>query len=231
VTESAEHSTKPLRTWRPMAAWTGAILLALGLAWFVAAVVVPVWQVHRSIDRCWADRGSDLPMLEVEHLGGQQEAAKRVAVWWSLPKRLRPHEVGTVRILSRCGPYGVPKLITVLEDERADPEARGYAAEKLALSKDPLADAAVRRALHDRVQGVCFDAALGLCKAGHPEPVIVMLRDRDPLLRAIAEYALALSHSQAAIKPLEGMLEDSDPSVRTAAAEALKKIRDEEAPK
>jgi len=30
-----------------MAAWTAAILLALGLAWFVGAVVVPVWQVRK----------------------------------------------------------------------------------------------------------------------------------------------------------------------------------------
>ena len=38
--EAGEQTTKPPRTWRPMAAWTGALLLALGLVWFVAAVVV-----------------------------------------------------------------------------------------------------------------------------------------------------------------------------------------------
>jgi hypothetical protein len=49
VSEPSADPAPPLRTWRPMAAWTGAILLALGLAWFVGAVVVPVWQVRSGL--------------------------------------------------------------------------------------------------------------------------------------------------------------------------------------
>lgn len=40
--EPAERSAKPVRTWRPMILWTAAILLALGLAWFVGAVALPL---------------------------------------------------------------------------------------------------------------------------------------------------------------------------------------------
>ncbi|GEM_PF-6257669 len=40
--EPTERANKPLRTWRPMAAWTAGILLALGLA----LVALTIW--HRS---------------------------------------------------------------------------------------------------------------------------------------------------------------------------------------
>jgi hypothetical protein len=47
--EAAEQPAKPRRTWLPMTLWTAGILLALGLAWFVGAVVVPVWQVRSTV--------------------------------------------------------------------------------------------------------------------------------------------------------------------------------------
>jgi hypothetical protein len=54
VTEPADQPAKPLRTWRPMILWTAAILLALGLAWFVAAV-------RREAERALKEMGSREP--------------------------------------------------------------------------------------------------------------------------------------------------------------------------
>ena len=47
----AEQPAKPIRTWRPMVLWIAGILLALGLAWFVGAVVVPVYQTHAVVHK------------------------------------------------------------------------------------------------------------------------------------------------------------------------------------
>ncbi|GEM_PF-229133 len=47
----------PLRTWRPMAAWTAGILLALGLACFVGAVVRPMtMSIHEAAQRGYTSR-------------------------------------------------------------------------------------------------------------------------------------------------------------------------------
>ncbi|MBN2130871.1 MAG: hypothetical protein JW741_15320, partial [Sedimentisphaerales bacterium] len=44
-----DRPPSPRRTWVPMTLWASSILLALGLAWFVGAVVVPVWRVRRCV--------------------------------------------------------------------------------------------------------------------------------------------------------------------------------------
>ena len=138
--EPTEQASKPLRTWRPMAAWTAAILLALGLIWFVAAAVVPVWQVRSRLnglghfewkseqieDAAYNHQGLSL----VAEVGGQRRCAWALRVYVSLmPENLAPRKYEAVRCAAFCGEPG-RALLESLQGS-ADPDVRQAAAEAL----------------------------------------------------------------------------------------------------
>ncbi len=52
-----DPSSPPLRTWRPMAAWTAGILLALGLAWLLAAVLLSSRYESGKLVASWRSTG------------------------------------------------------------------------------------------------------------------------------------------------------------------------------
>ncbi len=127
MTSSAAHPTPPLRTWRPMAAWTAAILLALSLAWFVGAVVVPVWQT-KTIVTAYATQGID-ESTAVERLGGQERAARRLALYLRMPKSWRHKPIICVPtdeadeaafLLFACGRPGALVVPRLLESRDAE---------------------------------------------------------------------------------------------------------------
>jgi len=179
--EPAEQPAKPLRTWRPMAAWTAGILLALGLIWFVAAVVVPVWQTDKVLraPRPHPERllvpyerwrsGELEPYVEaVNSLGGPETASGRLSVYLRTPRRIAPHKAKAIFILGLCGPHAVPAL---------------------------------RRAVKDTDEGLRCQAIWALSQIG--------------------------AGAQPAVADLQQALGDESDRVRTAAAEALKRIRGE----
>jgi len=178
-----EPATKPLRTWRPMAAWTAGILLALGLVWFVGAVVAPVWQTDKVLrdPRPHPERllvpyerwsSSELkPYVEaVNSLGGPETASNRLSVYLRTPRRIAPHKEKAIFILGLCGPNAVPAL---------------------------------RRAIQDTDEGLRCQAIWALSQIG--------------------------AGAQPAVADLQQALGDESDRVRSFAAEALKKIRGEEA--
>jgi len=93
-------ATKAPRTWRPMVGWTLGMLVVLGLAWFVGAVVVPVWKTRAVVVRCGPDYGSlgweSHLAKAVKELGGHKAAPQRLRLYFvsqtvpSCAKRLRP---------------------------------------------------------------------------------------------------------------------------------------------
>jgi hypothetical protein len=108
VTEPS--STPPLRTWRPMAFWTAALLLALGLIWFVAAVVVPVWQVRAIVKPYVDDRGDGAATAwilnhygAIHELGGPVEARRKLTVYLHAPSALAPGKLTATQLLQYCG--------------------------------------------------------------------------------------------------------------------------------
>lgn len=84
--EPADQPAKPLRTWLPMALWTAALLLALGLIWSIAAVVVPVWRTHATVRAFQTQKGSEAGLSAINNLGGQDRARKRLLLYLGLPK-------------------------------------------------------------------------------------------------------------------------------------------------
>jgi hypothetical protein len=98
VTELTIQPAGPPRTWRPVVLWTAGILLALGLAWFVGAVVVPVWRVRETLSGMSEGR---LGVTEaIDRLGGPRLAAKLLTHYMRLP--LTSDSRGLVVLLLAC---------------------------------------------------------------------------------------------------------------------------------
>lgn len=116
--------SKPPRTWGPVLLWTVGILLALGLAWFVGAVVYPVYRTRAVVDDFWRELrcGPDLPPAEEEKavkesvrlLGGPERAAGNVRLYLALPDSLALHKMDSLALLGGCGRHGSLVLADVL---------------------------------------------------------------------------------------------------------------------
>ncbi len=196
MTEPVEQANPPLRTWRPMAAWTGAILLILGLAWFVGAVVVPVWQTRRVVLAVYAEEPVGFSMMSrhaqeecrkkaIATLGGPERAATRLKHFLMLPEWANPKRSDTM-----------PPLAIF------DIGPRGEALE-----------------------------LLGHCGRSGAIVLAGILDGNDTTLCPLAALELGEigPEAEVAAPALIRKLGDNAESVRSAAAEALKKIRGEEA--
>ena len=132
------------RIWRPMILWTAAILAALGVAWFIGAVAVPVWQTRAAVQAVydklspWYEVGgigvdsqrTSERQAAVERLGGPDLAARRLGFYLMLPewtdskRRLIPildhgSREEAYKILGFCGRSGLPPLVRSLGDPRS----------------------------------------------------------------------------------------------------------------
>ncbi len=240
---------RPVRTWRPMIFWSAGILLALGLAWFVAAVAVPCWRV-----RIFVKDEPPNGLQNWERLGGERRACERLGRYLCWPDWLAPHKDRAVELLACCD--GGPERVTaVLCDERAPLASRLAIAESLGRAWDSDMDKgdawrheALVKAMKSRIGQLRVAAAGELL--GHPELVLwgsvrdsalaellVCLKDGDVLVRREAARALrslatnieGLGSSEVGrrfaptMEPaLQAALDDPDPEVRAEAAEALK---------
>lgn len=120
-----------------MVLWTAGILLALGLAWFVGAVVVPVWQVRSKMGHVqWFVSGPVTKVAGGEEivadLGGQETAARKLTLYLCMPRAVAPNKHYAVVLLRDIGPIAksaIPALEPLLKD--ADESMRFAAAEAL----------------------------------------------------------------------------------------------------
>ncbi len=144
--EPVASQGKP-RTLRPIALWTAGILLALGLAWFVGAVVVPLAQLRAEIAELKVESGLPLGLdypanygrMEpdaravwlIERMGGAGPASRRIRQYLGTPRAAAPERATAVYLLGFCGVHAVDDLIGRLDDE--DPKIRTCAIEALAM--------------------------------------------------------------------------------------------------
>ncbi|HOX08413.1 MAG TPA: hypothetical protein PK280_18605 [Planctomycetota bacterium] len=122
MTEPADQPAKPLRTWRPMAAWTAAILLALGLAWFVGAVVVPVWQVNNAVNDLERSQPAKVHYLglasaiEGRLLDNPREAARKTRLYIRLLRPSGDRESAAYLLLQICDGRSVVAALDGITD-------------------------------------------------------------------------------------------------------------------
>jgi len=224
-----ESMTTPLRTWRPMAMWTAIILAVLGLLWLVAAtLVIPVLEVRAVLRR--SPQILAEATASVEKLGGQAAAVRKIKLYLRLPEMVAPDHVYTLWILARCGRPGGQELFRVAlgDDKRLVGTAYGILRCGWAC---PGADFLVAHMKNADPQTRML--AVGLLgdsqEAG--DVLIAALSDEHPGVRLEAVRGLGIQPPVQARKPLEALLQDPDAEVRSAAAEALKRIKDAEATK
>ena len=198
---------KPLRTWWPMALWTAGILLVLGLAWLIGAVVVPVWQVRSVFKSNYVDDQN--PMHDVlgdryrivGQLGNFEQAASRLEIYLNAPRVMAPEKKTAIRLLGCCGSPGVKVLVRAMDGP--DKKNKLETIQSMIVAGPEAAEAVPRltRALEDRDYDIRFLSMLALGSIG--------------------------SRAEFAIPALKSLLEDKDERVRSDAAEALKRIQAE----
>jgi HEAT repeat protein len=130
MTSARPDKSGPSR--KAIVGWGVGMLVVLGLAWFAAAVVWPVWQVHNSIEDMleeapklqsmglsWSDR-QELPY--VEDLGGREATFAKMRMYLRMPKFVVRHRPRAAYLLHWGGERALPVLEGTLAD--ADPEVR-----------------------------------------------------------------------------------------------------------
>jgi hypothetical protein len=100
-----------------MLAWTAAILAALALAWFIGAVVVPVWQTRKVVTTYAHDRNYQAASVYIARLGGNRQAARRLRGYLHLPRWVAGERLDAVSLLGCCGEEAAPGLVEMLRDQ------------------------------------------------------------------------------------------------------------------
>jgi len=227
VPEAAEqvNEATPVRTWGPMILWTAGILAALGLAWPVGAVAVPVWRT-RAIVREYNKMADPVPEGAIRRLGGPDEAAQQLGVFIRMPDWFtgRDSPVGgagseekafAVELLARCGRPAVRPLIRALKT--GAPAVRLNAARALAVI-GPEAEEAAPHLI------VALDDPTNVARYDRIAPVPIRLW-------VIAALRRIGPPAAAAVPKLERALHDQNEDVRCAADSALEMLRGQEPPR
>jgi HEAT repeat protein len=145
-----------------MAAWTAGILLALGLAWFVGAVAVPVVRAHLALSSL--SRADIAEADVIERLGGRLPACRALSLHLRCPGFDARERGMAAWLLKYCGSDAVPPLRRAMGDDQW--YVRRCAA--LALGEiGPGARAAepeLGRALRDNVPDVQLHAAWAMVR-------------------------------------------------------------------
>jgi hypothetical protein len=185
--------------------WAIALTLLLALGLFSWLVVVPVWRTRAAVMRHYEvafapgetteHHKSLSARTEIEHLGGEVAASRKLAFYLRLPTWITPNRDIATSLLCECGDTPAGVLVTLARDD--DRWVRLHATMELARRRD-------LRAL---------------------QPLFVLLKDRDADNRQLAAEALGEIGDPRAIGPLEAVPKDDWPPVSYAAAQALKKIK------
>ncbi|MBN2044319.1 MAG: HEAT repeat domain-containing protein [Anaerolineales bacterium] len=165
---------------------------------------------------------------EIEALGKFEDSASRFSLqtilWYGKTPDMR---AAASAAMVKIGPPSVQVLINSLE--RQDPVTRYFAASALGKIGDLQSVEPLIRTLVDADAPTRMAAAEALGEIGDPgavEPLIGVLKDPHPKVREQSAHAL-VKIGAPALEALEITLEDKDDEVRKAAAEVLKKIKDQ----
>jgi HEAT repeat protein len=126
-------------------------------------------------------------------------------------------------VLEGMGDLALEGCVDALKRE-GDAGTRNVALCTLQQIRDARAAYPVVRMMGDPQVGMVAAFLAGRMGEVAVEPLLVSLRDEDPVVRARAALALADLREMRAVAPLRAMLSDADPSVREAAGKALERL-------
>jgi HEAT repeat protein len=139
------------------------------------------------------------------------------------------HPNGAVRyraqeIIKAAGDVDMGPIIYLLSAE--DPDVQTRATDILMNKKDPRALRPLIANLMSENDEVRFDASMVLAELGEPavEPLIGLLKDKNPITRIYAVNTLGLIKDRRAVRPLVRLLKDKDNDIRQEAVDALREI-------
>jgi HEAT repeat protein len=232
--DSALLQGKPVRTWRPMAFWTAALLLALGLAWFISVVVAPVWQVRSAVfaldNEHNLHHGTPDLTPYIDRLGGAEAALPKLRLYLRMPEFTAPGRVVAVLMLGGCGRRAVPELVRMLRDP--EPFIRRFACRALACMGAEAEEAMpaligmLRDGDPDAQWSVCYAiGAIGAGAQGAVPVLIPMLQGKDPG-RAARTLGRIGPKAAEAVPEIIALLHSQDERVVYDAAYALIRIGD-----
>ena len=122
-TTHAETSAKLAHNLRGAILWTAGILVALGLAWFVGTVAIPVWQTRTVLYGQFTIGGSPMERRSVliDRLGGPERAPARLRLYLQMPEFLAPDKYGAqVLLMEWVDPAAVRQFLADAADGRHD---------------------------------------------------------------------------------------------------------------
>ena len=180
MTEPA--SNKP-RTWRPMAAWSVAVVAALGLLFVAAITYAKYREVDRVLGRTFRKHFSpsmakEAPLKTSEAvalLGGPKQAAGKLGWYLRLPYHVKDvDELGmdivymkkctATILLAFCGPAGERQLVLVLQSNNLPMRMSALQAFRQLQEVSPDGLSALQDALNDKSEEVRTLAAEALKK-------------------------------------------------------------------
>lgn len=135
------------------------------------------------------------------------------------------------KVLTNLGNIAIPPLIEILEDEDAEEELRWYAARTLGEFQQPEAIAPLVELLktgEDEELKAIAATALGQMGTVAIAAFSELLLNEDT--RLLAVRSLSCIPQTETITPLLSVVQDSQPTIRTAAIEALSSFHDERIP-
>ena len=125
-----EGGASPPRTWRPMLAWTAAIIAAAGISWPTASAVSWRCQVRTALVG-YREHGAPCGGYAnhvVKELGGPAATLAKVRFYLWLPRCLAPERALALDVLGGCGKPAVPLLLRALrEADLATRQSAAYA--------------------------------------------------------------------------------------------------------
>ena len=223
--EELQSNREKRRSWRALTLWVGAIEVLVVLGLFCWRWALPAARARVVVARCHADAKEDYRKA-VRELGGPEEAAGKLGLYFSLPGRLAPHRLTAARMLDACEEHALVLLMRLRQDP--DWEVRLAVVNAMEDIEDPRLVWPLIGSLRDGADLVCAQAARALGARGDRRaigPLIELLSDRDrPIPLIAAARALGELKARSAIEPLKRLLDHEEYHLRGAVRAALKRM-------